>query len=108
MANRPLQIRARVSYDAAMLNIEYTAQLRRAAGTAGETIELAAAGTVLEVARLVAERHGEELRRMLLDSDGRLQRSVLVFVDDEQISPDTSAALREGQTVTFAAPISGG
>jgi molybdopterin converting factor small subunit len=91
-----------------MLTIEYTAQLRRAAGVASETVEIAEACTLQELARAIAARHGEELERMLVDSQGRLQRSILVFIGEEQIAPDSTAPLRDGQTITFAAPISGG
>jgi len=31
-----------------------------------------------------------------------------VFVDEEQFTPDSSTPLTDGQTVAFAAPISGG
>jgi hypothetical protein len=75
---------------------------------ATETIDLPAGGTLDQLARALADRHGEELRRMLLDGDGRLQRSVLVFLGEEQVAPGTDPALRDGQTITFAAPISGG
>ncbi len=91
-----------------MLTIEYTAQLRRAAGLALETIELAPGSTLQDIAHQAADRHGDELRKLLLDRGGRLQRSVLVFVGDEQMPPDSPTPLRDGQTITFAAPISGG
>ena len=91
-----------------MLTIEYTAQLRRAAGVASEKLELARGGTLQDIAQQAADRHGEELRKLLLDEHGRLQRSLLVFVGDEQRATDSSVPLTDGQTVTFAAPISGG
>ena len=90
-----------------MLTIEYTAQLRRSAGVAGETIELRPGETLREVALRLAERHGDDLRRQLVNQDGTLERSVLVFVGDEQVT-DYNAPLKDGQTITFAAPISGG
>jgi molybdopterin converting factor small subunit len=90
------------------ITIEYTAQLRRAAGISVETLEVAETVTLLDVARAVVSRRGDELGRLLLDAEGRLQRSVLTFVQDEQVSADSPAPLCDGQTVTFAAPISGG
>lgn len=90
------------------LTIEYTAQLRRAAGAAVETIDLTAGCSLQQLALALADRHGQELRRLLLNGDGRLQRSILIFVGEEQIAPDSEASLRDGQTITFAAPISGG
>jgi hypothetical protein len=61
-----------------------------------------------DVVRWALQRHGEELRRVLVDADGRLQRSILVFVDEEQRAGGAGAKLRDGQTITFVAPISGG
>ena len=40
-------------------------------------------------------------RKLLLDEQGRLQRSLLVFVGDEQRATDSSDPLTDGQTVTF-------
>jgi molybdopterin converting factor small subunit len=91
-----------------MLTVEYTAQLRRAAGVASEKIDLPAGCTLEQLAHALSDRHGEELRRLLLNADGRLQRSILVFVGEEQVTPSSDVALANGQTVTFAAPISGG
>src|SRR5688572_4358463 len=101
-------MRRQTSYDVTMLTVEYTAQLRRAAGVATETIDLPAGGTLLQLARALADRHGEELRRLLFNGDGRLQRSILVFVGEEQVAPSADTPLANDQTVTFAAPISGG
>lgn len=90
-----------------MLTIEYTAQLRRAAGVACETIELRPGDTLRDVALRIAQRHGDDLRRQLIAADGMLQRSVLVFVGSEHVT-DFGAPLNDGQTITFSAPISGG
>jgi poly(A) polymerase len=90
-----------------MLTIEYTAQVRRAAGVASETLEIKGDSTLDDLVRRLVDRHGDELRRMLLDSEGRLQRSILVFVDEAQVAGG-DAKLRDGQTVTLVAPISGG
>jgi molybdopterin converting factor small subunit len=91
-----------------MLTIEYTAQLRRAAGVASETFACGEECPLEDVVRWAIERHGDALRRVLVDAQGRLQRSILVFVDEEQLAGGAGTKLRSGQTVTFAAPISGG
>ena len=104
----PCRLLSLMSYDVTMLTIEYTAQLRRAAGVARETLEAHGDCALEELVRQLADRHGEELRRVLLDAEGRLQRSVLVFVNDQQVAEGSDMKLRDGQTVTFVAPISGG
>src|SRR5687768_17386708 len=58
----PLLMRRPKGYDVTMLTIEYTAQLRRAAGVAVETIDLSEGCTLQQLARALADRHGQELR----------------------------------------------
>lgn len=90
------------------LTIEYTAQLRRAAGVSSETLDASPDCTLADLVRSLIDRHGEELRRLLVDSQGRVQRSVLVFLGDEQVAAECSLPMPDGATITFAAPISGG
>jgi molybdopterin converting factor small subunit len=87
--------------------IEYSAQLRRAAGVAAETVDVPTGCTLLQLAQTLADRHGDELHRLLFN-EGALHRSTLIFIDDVQTTPDPAVSLDEGQTVMFAAPISGG
>ncbi|MCP2169303.1 Molybdopterin converting factor, small subunit [Goodfellowiella coeruleoviolacea] len=49
----------------AQLTVRYFAGARAAAGTPEETVELADQSTVAEVLHLLADRHGEQLNRVL-------------------------------------------
>ena len=82
------------------IRIEYVAQIRDAAGLAGEVLEVPAATSVVDLLRTVAAVRGERLRGLLLDAAGGLRPSALVFVGDEQFEIDEPRALREGDTVT--------
>lgn len=88
------------------VTVEYAAQVKRATGVACEDLELPDDCSLQELARTVAETHGAEAARALLDN-GVLHRSILVFVDDEQVR-DAQTKLNDGQRVTFLSPISGG
>lgn len=90
------------------ITVEYTAHLKQAAGVGSEQIELEPGCTPRQLARRLAERHGESLGRMLLDDDGGLNPSVLLFVGGVQARADEPMPLRDRDTVTFLAPISGG
>jgi len=84
------------------------AQLKQAAGAAGEEIALPAPCVVRDVLLALADRHGAPLRSLLLDAGGSLQATILVFVGDEQVSANDGVALNDGDVVTLLSPIAGG
>lgn len=89
------------------ITIEYAAQLKRAAGSAAEDVELQPPCSLQTVIADLAARHGDPLKSLLLAADGSVHASLLVFVGDEQIR-DTELQLRENDVVTLLSPISGG
>lgn len=91
-----------------VVTVEYTAQLKRAAGTSREDIELDDDGTLIDLVNAITERHDENLARMLKTPEGTPQPTVIPFVDNEQARWDASSILRDGVTVTLLSPISGG
>ena len=90
------------------VTVEYTAQVKRAAGVAVESVTLAEPCTVQELVANVAKMHGEGLARLLFASDGVLHPSILLFVGDRQVRWDMAVELQEGDVVTILSPISGG
>jgi molybdopterin converting factor small subunit len=90
------------------ITIHYMAQLKHAAGRASEQVELDAPCKVLELVRRVADRHGDSLRRLLLDTAGAPQPTNLFFLGDSQIQPSDSLQLQDGDVVTVLSPIAGG
>ena len=91
-----------------VVTVEYTAQLKRAAGAARENFELDASSSLVDLVNAIADRHGDELSRMLKTADGTPQTTIIPFVGDDQVRWNASDALRDGVTVTLLAPISGG
>lgn len=90
------------------VTVEYTAQIKRAAGTARESIDIADGATLSQLIVQLAADRDESLQRMLLTSDGSPQPTLLVFIRDEQWRLDDATPLVEGDVVTFLSPISGG
>ncbi len=86
--------------------VRYGTQARDAAGRESEVVELPPPATVGHLLAVLAERHGDRLRGLLLRPDGTPHPSVLVAVGDEQARPGD--ALSDGQTVWVSTPISGG
>ena len=89
-----------------LVNVQYMAQIKRAAGRSAEQVEAPEAVTLRELLRQVADRHGAAFRSLLLDTANEPRRSLLFFVGDEHA--ELSRPLREGDAVTILAPMAGG
>ena len=87
--------------------VRYMAQLRQAAGRAGEQVELDQPCTAAELLKRMADRYGRPFRDLVLDAHDRLRPAVLLFVGDEQVRPETTA-LRDGDVLTVLTPMAGG
>ena len=90
------------------LTIRYETLLKRAAGVAVQTFEVADPCDVREVVRQLAQHACDSVRPMLVDETGQLQPSLLLFVNDQQIVGDCPHTISEGDEVTLMTPISGG
>ena len=88
--------------------VRYVAQLRRAAGVAGEEVALEAPCRAHELVARLARGHGPPLHDLLLDAQGRVQPTILVFVGDEQVRAAQDVTLRDGDVVTLLSPVAGG
>ena len=88
------------------VSVEYTAQIKRAAGRAKDSVQLSDGATVQTLIESLADSAEDALKRSLVTTDGRVQPTLLVFVRDEQVrAADT---LKDGDSITLLAPISGG
>lgn len=90
------------------ISVAYTSQLKLALGIDREQVDVDTPCTVEQLLARLLDRHGSALRRLICDPAGKLQRSVLVCVGDEQVDPGSNKNLQAGDTVTLIAPISGG
>ena len=90
------------------ITVEYTAQVKRAAGVAGESIDVDSDCSVQDLLKQIANRHGDPLAGLLLGDTGALSPSILLFVNDEQVRWETPRLLHENDVLTILSPISGG
>ena len=90
------------------ITVEYAAQVKRAAGVAGESIDVDSDCSVQDLLQQIAKRYGDPLAGLLLGDTGALRPSILLFVDDEQVRWETPRLLRDNAVVTILSPISGG
>ena len=90
------------------VTVEYTAQIKRAAGVARQTHDIADGSTLSRLITQIAADCDESLQRMLVTREGSPQPTLLVFIRDEQIRLDDPTPLTDSDVVTFLSPISGG
>jgi molybdopterin converting factor small subunit len=90
------------------VTVEYTAQIRRAAGVSVEDYSVGEGCTADALLRQIADRHGNDLGRFLVTESGQPQSTLLAFISDSQIRWGEDTPLSDGQTVTLLSPISGG
>lgn len=90
------------------ITIQYEAQARRAAGIGSETIDVSESSSVGDCIRAVADARGEKLKPMLVNSDGKIQATLLVFLNDNQTIWDADRPLSAGDVLTLMTPMSGG
>jgi len=90
------------------VTIEYVAQLKRAAGNATESLEITENQSLSNVSRNLCEQDGESLANILLTPADEISPTLLLFLNDEQISLDENQLIQDGDTLTISTPISGG
>ena len=90
------------------ISVMYTAQLRNATGCSFEELEIPDSAAVADVLRRAEQEHGETLGRYLRDESGNLKKTILIFVNEDQVRPDDEDTLTPGDTVTLMSPIAGG
>lgn len=86
------------------VTVEYTAQLRRQAGTASDQCALADGASLDDLAAAIANQRPAIASAVV--SDGRLAGDLQVFVGGKQAPRDTT--LSDGDRVLLLSPISGG
>ncbi len=90
------------------IHIEFLAQLGQLAGGKRRTLGFDGLCTAQEMVRRAIAGDSEEFRSLVLDENGDLQRTLLMFVHDQQVDWRTAVELRAGDTIVLAPPIAGG
>ena len=88
--------------------VEYTAQVKKAAGVSKEEFEVSEGTTLQELVKEVAEQHGSSLQAILFPDSNELHPSILLFVSNEQVLWEEPLTLEAHHVVTILSPISGG
>ncbi len=90
------------------VTVQYSAQARQAAGRSYEEIVLPDNATLTALLQHLAQSHGDLMRRLLLDADNNPHPSVLIFVNEEQVTWSAPPVLHDGDDIILLSPVSGG
>lgn len=90
------------------INVQFEAQVRRAAGMASASVSIDEGATIGELLQRIAADAAEPVRRILVDDAGTVRPTLLVFLNDEHIPPGSARRLTAADSVTITSPISGG
>ena len=86
----------------------YFAQVRAAAGTDAEKIDLPDGADLKAAMSAAVEIHGEALGALVIDGDGAIQASLLVLVNGLPADRSGSAALKDGDQISLLSAVAGG
>jgi molybdopterin converting factor small subunit len=90
------------------ITVEYWAQLKVAAGMRAELVEVESNCTVIELVKSLAERHGQPLRDLLIDAEGKPRVSNVVSMGERIVPWGNPPPLKDGDVVAILSPIAGG
>lgn len=86
------------------VTFSYFAQIRQAAGTESETLEVSEGATILEALKRVD--HGEAFESLVFDASGALRSTIPLFLNEVMTAPDTP--LNHGDHVLLLSAMAGG
>lgn len=89
------------------IHVQYMAQLKRAAGTSRETVELDSPGCVHDLLQSLS-RSRQGLLPFIWNGNHGRRPSLLVTVGERMLAPTDNALLQDDDTVILMTPMSGG
>ena len=91
-----------------IIHIELSSQIRAKASQPASRIEWEGECRLQALVRFLASRWGEPFQRFILDDEGRLRPTILLSLNDEQITWDENPPLPDGVRINLLSPIAGG
>lgn len=89
------------------IKVSYYGQARAAAGIELENVDVGENMSLSEIISGRVSEH-EELKKLLIDPEGALRRSVMFSINDEAVDPGGAVKVSEGDIVSVFPAIAGG
>jgi molybdopterin converting factor small subunit len=90
------------------VTVVFTTQIKAALGTVQEQVAIDAGSTVQSVLQTLQRKHSEVFSQLVFDQQGSLLPSLLICVNDQQVTSPANHGMTDGDTVTLLSAISGG
>lgn len=92
------------------MNIKFSTNglLKDNLGSDEFTMELSESATLMDVVDQIANKLEDHQRKILVDSNGLMQKGMLVVINDEMFQGDTTKPLENGDSVSILMPMAGG
>ncbi len=94
--------------DKLLLTLNYAGQLGAEAGIYLETFRTETGTLLIDVLREAASRHSVKFQQLLFDEEGALRRTLIVAMDDLQVSEPGTQVLNGNHDIFLMTPIAGG
>lgn len=90
------------------VTFKYYAQVRQAAGTESETVDLEKDTGVAGAVAGLSKKHGDAFRAVVQDDAGNLRPVNIILVNGMPADPAAGPKLSEGDEVSIFSPVAGG
>ena len=90
------------------VTFRYTSQLASAAGSSVEVVEAESGSALIVLLRDLAEKHGPDFAKFVVDKDGNGVPTLVVAVNGSQVSFEELVSLDKDSEVMLITPMSGG
>jgi len=90
------------------IQIKYTAQLKKAAGTSEEIIDIPAEENLKQLLQRLARHHSPRFAEMLFNEQGQFLNTTVLVLNDQQVRLEDKVGLKENDQLLLLSPIAGG
>ncbi len=90
------------------INIKYTAQLKKTAGTGREIVEVPDNVNLTELLKILSEGHDDNFYKMLFTKEGKFSNSVVPVLNGRQIRVEEKIIFKNNDELLLLSPIAGG
>ncbi|MBG30029.1 MAG: hypothetical protein CMI31_08515 [Opitutae bacterium] len=90
------------------VTFRYTSQLATAAGSSEEVVETESGSALLGLLRDLADKHGPDFAKFVVDVDGNVVSTLVMAVNGTQVSVEELISLDSDSEVMLITPMSGG
>lgn len=90
------------------VTIELNGQLKQQIGRSSLHYQLNDGASLSDLIATMKNDHQSAVERFLVNEDGSIKPSMMLFINDEQRNAQANHELKDGDTVGFISPISGG